>query len=155
MSVAVPAGPACPLQFGNPIPNAPAPYGQVLIESVVFLVATVVVYTVGRLVVVPVVLRVVSSRNHNNPTLLTATKTYLRVAIVGIAGLVGLVRAGYGNVLINTGSASPGRKCSGRSSAASFSSPTRIQRLGLGLLSQWRGHRRDRGLPRDPHPDAG
>jgi small conductance mechanosensitive channel len=64
-----------------------------------------VVYAVGRLVAVPTVLRVVRSRNRNNPTLLTATETYLRVALVGIAAVVGLIGAGYGNVLVNTDSA--------------------------------------------------
>lgn len=91
-----------PLQLGA---DALDPYSQVLTEVVVFLVATAVVYAVGRLLVVPVVLQVVRSRNRNNPTLLTATETYLRVSLVGIAGFVGLVGAGYGNVLVNTDSA--------------------------------------------------
>lgn len=129
--VTVTAGLA-PLQFGNVFPAALDPYSQVLSELVVFLVATVVVYAVSRIVVIPVVLRVVRSRNRNNPTILTAMETYLRVVLVGIAGLVGLVGAGYGNLLVNTDSAIliaaltfgfgiPGRRCSVRSSAASSS----------------------------------
>ena len=94
-----------PLQFGDVFPDALDPYSQVVSELVVFLVATTAVYAVGRLVVIPVVLRVVRSRNRNNPTILTAMETYLRVALVGVAGLVGLVGAGYGNLLVNTDSA--------------------------------------------------
>ena len=96
---------AVAFQVGEFVPDALAPYNQILTEVLVFLAVTLVVYTVGRLLVVPVIVRIVRSRNTNNPTLLTATETYLRVLLVGFAGLVGLIGAGYGDVLVNTDSA--------------------------------------------------
>lgn len=93
------------LQFGDLLSDALGRYSAVVSEIVRFLGVTVAVYLVGRALVVPVVLRVVRSRNENNPTLLTATETYLQVLLVGIAVLAGLVGAGYGNVLVNTDSA--------------------------------------------------
>ncbi|MFC7135092.1 MULTISPECIES: mechanosensitive ion channel family protein [Salinibaculum] len=93
------------LQFGDLLSDALGRYSAVVSEIVRFLGVTVAVYLVGRALVVPVVLRVVRSRNENNPTLLTATETYLQVLLVGIAVLSGLVGAGYGTVLVNTDSA--------------------------------------------------
>jgi small-conductance mechanosensitive channel len=93
------------LQLSEDATDALVPYSRVVTEVVLFLVVTATVYTVGRLVVMPVVLRVVRSRNRNNPTILTATETYLRVGLVAVAGIVGLVGAGYGDVLVNTDSA--------------------------------------------------
>ena len=90
------------------IAQAPAPnwltevlsaYDQVLTELFWFVVGFVVVYFVGRTVVLPVVGRVVRSRNRNNPTIESATKTYLRVALIAFATLTGIIAAGYGNLL--------------------------------------------------------
>ncbi|UVE51514.1 mechanosensitive ion channel family protein [Haloferax larsenii] len=64
-----------------------------------FVVGTVVVYVVGRLLFVPAVTSVVSSRNQNNPTLETATQTYAHVFVVLLAALAGVVGAGYGETL--------------------------------------------------------
>ena len=86
-------------------PEVLGSYGPLASELLAFTVATAVVYFLGRLVVVPLVLRVVRSRNHNNPTLVTATETYLKVGFVGLAVLVGLVAAGQGGFLTNTDSA--------------------------------------------------
>ena len=86
-------------------PEALEPYGQVLSEMTAFAIATLVVYLLGRLLVVPVVIRVVRSRNPNNPTLLTGTETYLKALFVGLALVVGLVAAGQGSALTNTDSA--------------------------------------------------
>jgi small-conductance mechanosensitive channel len=80
-------------------------YGQLASELLAFVLATAAVYLLGRLVIVPLVLRVVRSRNRNNPTLVTATETYLKVGFVGLAVLVGLVAAGQGGFLTNTDSA--------------------------------------------------
>jgi small-conductance mechanosensitive channel len=86
-------------------PDALEPYGQLTSELLAFAVATAAVYFLGRLVVVPLVLRVVESRNYNNPTLVSATETYLKVGFVGLAIIVGLVAAGQGGFLTNTDSA--------------------------------------------------
>ncbi|KAB1197392.1 MULTISPECIES: mechanosensitive ion channel family protein [Haloferax] len=67
-----------------------------------FVVGALVVYVVGRLLFVPGVTRVVSSRNRNNPTLETATRTYTHALVVLAAGLAGLVGAGYGSLLTDS-----------------------------------------------------
>lgn len=74
-------------------------YSQVLSELFWFLTGFGVVYLVGRIVFVPFVTRIVRSRNQNNPTIETATKTYLRVVLIGFATLTGIIAAGYGQVL--------------------------------------------------------
>jgi len=93
------------LQFAELVPDALFSYSETLAEVLVFFGATVAVYALGRALLVPVVLRVVRSRNENNPTIISATETYLKVLLVGVAGIVGLIGAGYGNVFINTDSA--------------------------------------------------
>jgi small-conductance mechanosensitive channel len=93
------------LQFVAIVPDALSPSIVTLAEVLVFFGATIAVYALGRALLVPVVLRVVRSRNENNPTIISATETYLKVVLVGVAGIVGLIGAGYGNVLINTDSA--------------------------------------------------
>ncbi|WP_254838621.1 mechanosensitive ion channel family protein [Natronomonas marina] len=74
-------------------------YDQVLSELFWFVVGFGVVYLVGRLVLVPLVTRLVRARNRNNPTIESATETYLRVALIGFATLTGTIAAGYGGVL--------------------------------------------------------
>ncbi|WP_435118173.1 mechanosensitive ion channel family protein [Halolamina sp. C58] len=79
-----------------------AGYGPVVRELFWFTVGLVTVYALGRLLLVPAVTRIVSSRNRNNPTIASATSTYLRVLLVGFAVLTGLVAAGYGRLLSNS-----------------------------------------------------
>ena len=74
-------------------------YDRVLSEVFWFLVALVAVYLLGRIVVVPAVIRVVRARNRNNPTIETAVRTYVRVVLIGFATLTGVIAAGYGGVL--------------------------------------------------------
>ncbi|MFW5940106.1 MAG: mechanosensitive ion channel family protein [Halolamina sp.] len=74
-------------------------YDQLLSRLGWFAVALLVVYLVGVLVVVPVLTRLVSARNRNNPTIESATRTYLRVALAAFATLTGVIVAGYGNLL--------------------------------------------------------
>ncbi|MXR20421.1 mechanosensitive ion channel family protein [Halobacterium bonnevillei] len=76
-----------------------AGYTQVLSELFWFTVGFAVVYVVGHVVLVPSVTRVVRSRNRHNPTIETATTTYLRVLVIGFATLTGIITAGYGRVL--------------------------------------------------------
>lgn len=74
-------------------------YSQVLEELFWFFVGFAVVYVVGRIAFVPSVTRIVRSRNRNNPTILSATKTYLRVMLIGFAILTGILAAGYGRII--------------------------------------------------------
>ncbi|GAB7093833.1 hypothetical protein JCM30237_09850 [Halolamina litorea] len=74
-------------------------YDPVLSELFWFTVGFGVVYLVGTVAVAPIVSRVVRARNRNNPTIQTATNTYLRVLVVAFATLTGTIAAGYGNVL--------------------------------------------------------
>ncbi|WP_424016823.1 mechanosensitive ion channel family protein [Halorientalis pallida] len=73
-------------------------YDQVLSELFWFVVGFVVVYLVGQVVLAPVATRVVRSRNRNNPTIVSATETYLRVFLIGFATITGIIAAGYGFV---------------------------------------------------------
>jgi len=79
-----------------------AGYSPVVRELFWFTVGLVGVYALGRILLVPALTRLVSSRNRNNPTIVSATSTYLRVVLVGFAMLTGLIAAGYGNLLSNT-----------------------------------------------------
>ena len=74
-------------------------YDQVLSELFWFAVGFGIVYLVGQIVLIPLATRAVRSRNRNNPTIETATETYLRVAMIGFAVLTGIIGAGYGRVL--------------------------------------------------------
>ncbi|WP_336135718.1 mechanosensitive ion channel family protein [Natronomonas amylolytica] len=76
-----------------------AAYEQVFSELFWFVVGFAVVYFISQIFIVPVVLRVIRSRNRNNPTIETATKTYLRVILIGLATLTGIIAAGYGRIL--------------------------------------------------------
>ena len=75
------------------------PYNQVLSELFWFLVGLGVVYLAGRLVLIPLATRIVRSRNRNNPTIESATETYLQVVLIGFALLTGIIAAGYGRLL--------------------------------------------------------
>jgi len=74
-------------------------YDQVFSELFWFLAGFGVVYLVGQTFLIPVLTRVVRTRNRNNPTIETAAKTYLRVFLIGFATLTGIIAAGYGRVL--------------------------------------------------------
>lgn len=74
-------------------------YDQVLSELFWFAVGFGIIYFVGQVFLIPFATRVVRSRNRNNPTIETATKTYLRVVVIGFATLTGIIAAGYGRVL--------------------------------------------------------
>jgi small-conductance mechanosensitive channel len=77
-------------------------YNQVLLDLFWFVVGLGIVYLVGQIFLIPLAVRVVRSRNRNNPTIQSATETYLRVALIGIATLTGMIAAGYGHVLADT-----------------------------------------------------
>ncbi|MDZ5812742.1 mechanosensitive ion channel [Halorubrum sp. AD140] len=77
-------------------------YNDVVSELGWFLASFGVIYALGHLFLLPVVTRVIGSRNRNNPTIETATETYLRVVLLGFATLAGVIAAGYGRVLSET-----------------------------------------------------
>ena len=72
---------------------------DVALRIVGFFTGALFVYAVGRLLVLPTVTRVVRARNRNNPTIETATETYVHVAVVVAATVAGIIGAGYGGVL--------------------------------------------------------
>lgn len=74
-------------------------FTQVLSELLGFVVGFGIVYVVSKLFLIPLVTRTVRVRNENNPTIETATKTYLRVVLMGFGILTGIIVAGYGRVL--------------------------------------------------------
>lgn len=86
-------------------PDWLAPYSDLLGDLVVFAGVVAAVYLLGRVLVVPGVLGVLRRRNRNNPTLVSATETYLAVALVGVAVFAGLAATGQAKALVNTDSA--------------------------------------------------
>lgn len=74
-------------------------YDQVFSELFWFVVGFGVIYVISKVVLIPVATRLVRSRNRNNPTIVTATETYLRVVFIGFATLTGIIAAGYGGII--------------------------------------------------------
>jgi small-conductance mechanosensitive channel len=66
-----------------------------------FVVAAAVTYSLGRLVVVPLAVRIVAARNRNNPTIASAARTYAHALVVVVAGFVGVAGAGLWSLLTN------------------------------------------------------
>ena len=98
--------PTDPFQVVPPtVRDAVEQYSQLVGDVVVFTLVALVVYLLGRLLVVPAVLRVLRGRNQNNPTLVTATETYLAVFMAGVAIFAGLVVTGQAAFIVNTDSA--------------------------------------------------
>ncbi|WP_340101113.1 mechanosensitive ion channel family protein [Salinibaculum salinum] len=93
------------LQIEDEVTEPFAPFTDPVADLVVFLVVAVVVYTLSRMTVAPVVYRAVRARNPDNRTLVTATETYFQLFLLVVASFVGIVLAGYGGVVFNTDSA--------------------------------------------------
>jgi len=74
-------------------------YNRVLSELFWFVVGLGTVYLLGRVFLIPLATRAVRSRNRNNPTIETATETYLRVLLIAFGTLTGIIAAGYGGLL--------------------------------------------------------
>lgn len=87
------------------LPDAVARYSDLFTDLVSFVAIALAVFLVGRLLVVPGLLRVVRSRNRNNPTLVTAIETYLSVLLVTLSLVAGLAAAGHLPSLLDTNSA--------------------------------------------------
>jgi small-conductance mechanosensitive channel len=97
--------PALALAAVPPFPDWLAPYGDVLGDVALFLAVVAAVYLAGRKFVVPVVVGVLRRRNENNPTLVSATETYLAIVLAGVAVFLGLAATGQASALVNTDSA--------------------------------------------------
>lgn len=70
-----------------------------LVHLAAFLAAAALVWALGRYLAVPAVVRVVRTRNADNPALVRAVGSYVRVGVAVVAFLAGLVAAGLGAVL--------------------------------------------------------
>jgi small-conductance mechanosensitive channel len=81
------------------VPTDLAVLEEVAVRTLSFAVGALVVYVVGRLLVVPTVTRIVRSRNRNNPTIESATETYAHLIVLVLAAVAGVVAAGFGGVL--------------------------------------------------------
>ena len=73
-----------------------------LLAAGVFLVVTFTVYLVGRLFLVPPLVRVIRLRNPNNDTLVDATRSYARLGFLVVGIPIGVTAAGYGNVVASS-----------------------------------------------------
>jgi small-conductance mechanosensitive channel len=93
------------LQFPDGLPAPLAQYATLLADLFLFATVGVTVYFVGRVLVIPPLLRLVRHRNANNPTLVTATETYLQLLVIAVATLSGLAAAGQLGFLAGTDSA--------------------------------------------------
>ncbi|MFC6787417.1 mechanosensitive ion channel family protein [Halobaculum halobium] len=80
------------------VPDGLVASSDALTDVVVFAVVTLSVYLVGRATALPIAVRAVRSRNRNNPTIQSATETYLAVLLAGVATVLGILAAGYGSV---------------------------------------------------------
>lgn len=78
---------------------AGGPYTDVVSAVSGFAIAAIVTYAIGRLLVLPAVVRVVAARNRNNPTIETAVQTYLHAFVVLLAFVAGIAGGGFGGLL--------------------------------------------------------
>lgn len=81
------------------IEQAPEEYGQAVEPFVWGVAAFFVVYLLGRLLVLPGIMRVVRRRNQRNPTLVDAVRRYTQLLFLLVALIVGMAFSGYGDVL--------------------------------------------------------
>jgi small-conductance mechanosensitive channel len=81
------------------LPTEFAGLEEVALRTLGFFAGAGIVYVFGRLFVVPTATSIVRSRNRNNPTIETATETYLHLLVVLASVVVGVVGAGFGGVL--------------------------------------------------------
>lgn len=74
-------------------------YWDWAIDGAIFLAVLLGVYLVGRLLLVPPLVRVVRLRNPRNDTLVDATRDYARL-VFGLLGIpIAITAAGYGNIV--------------------------------------------------------
>ncbi len=87
------------IDIPNWLVNMISANSQVLSEVFWFAFGLGTILLIGRIIIIPIVTRIVQARNRNNPTIESATKTYLRVTIIALGVLAGIVTAGHGRVL--------------------------------------------------------
>jgi len=73
-----------------------ASYHDLFVQFGVFVAVALAVYVVGRLAVVPPLVRVVRVRNDDNQTLVDAVDLYARVGVAAIALVLATAAAGFG-----------------------------------------------------------
>lgn len=76
--------------------RAAASYHDLLVQFGVFVAVALIVYAVGRFVLVPPLVRVVRARNREDQTLVDAAALYARVAVAAIALVLATAAAGFG-----------------------------------------------------------
>lgn len=85
-----------PSPAADPLPTEYSPP----FETAIFTALVVlVVYLVGRFLVVTVLTRIIRARNPDNPTLVAATQRYLTFLVVVVAVVAGAWAAGFGHVV--------------------------------------------------------
>jgi small-conductance mechanosensitive channel len=77
------------------------PYDDLVRATAGFTLGVLVTYAIGRLFVMPAVVRVVAARNRNNPTIETAVETYLHFVVVLVTLVAGFAGAGLWPLLTN------------------------------------------------------
>ncbi|WP_435183202.1 mechanosensitive ion channel family protein [Halobellus sp. EA9] len=75
------------------------PYAEIVRAVSGFAIAAIATYAIGRLLVLPGVVRVVVARNRNNPTIETAVQTYFHAFVILFALVAGIAGAGFGRLL--------------------------------------------------------
>lgn len=80
------------------LPEVIEQYETLLQQIGLFVFIFVVTYAVGRVVVQPIVRRVIGTRNRYNPTLLIAVDRYIQVGLLLLAVIVAVIATGYGHV---------------------------------------------------------
>ena len=88
-----------PISGGEPLVDL---YIDWAVAAGIFFVVAFTVYLVGRLFLVPPLVRVIRLRNPNNDTLVDATRSYARLGFFVIGIPIGVTAAGYGNVVASS-----------------------------------------------------
>ena len=81
------------------VEQAPEEYGQLAEPFAWGVLAFVIAYFVGQLLVRPAIMRVIRRRNQRNPTLVDAVGRYTQLGILVLAAIIGLAFSGYGDLL--------------------------------------------------------
>lgn len=81
------------------VPTLVEQYREWFVKAAAFVAVLAGTYLVGRLLVVPSVVRAVRARNRKNPTLVSAVQLYLRVGFVVLGVPLAVAAAGFGGVV--------------------------------------------------------